>query len=483
MRHDISRCVTSRILMLTFIGMMMKDLNEGALLKQMVAMAVPIGIGMLVQTLYLLVDLYFVGQAGNAALAAVSAASNASFIVMALTQMLSVGTVALMAPAVGARDRAAANLVFNQCLMLAALCFVLTLAGGYLLAPVYLRVMGASADVAGLGLDFLHAFLPGLALQFALAAMGSALRATGIVKPVMLIQMLSVLVNLLLAPLLIAGWGTGHPLGVTGAGLASTLATVAATVLAALYFVRSEHYVGMDLSLMRPRWNVLARLLGIGFPAGAEFACLFVFVGVVYASISQFGAAAMAGFGVGARIMQAIFLPGMAIAFALPAIAGQAVGAGAWPRVRDAMRLGIALECGVMLVLMVVCKLLPDAVLGWFTDDLRSAAYAREYLQIISWNFVATGIVYACSGMFQALGNTWPGLLSTAVRLLVFAGPALYLARQPGFRLTQLWYLAAATVVLQALLSLSLLRRLWRSRVAAVHLDRTALTPAPAMAK
>lgn len=365
-------------------------------------MAAPICIGMLVQTLYFLVDLYFVGRLGDSALAGVSAAGTLMFIVMALTQMLGVSTVSLIAQAVGGKDQPQANLVFNQSLLLGLLCAALTLVLGYGFAGRYLAGIGADLATQQQGLAYLRWFIPGLALQFALNAMGSALRGTGVVKPIMLVQMVTVLVNIVLAPVLIAGWGTGHAMGVAGAGLASTLSVAVGVVIVLRYFSTREHYVGFDAGQMRPQWLVWRRMLAIGLPAGGEFAFMFVFMAAVYSVISPFGAAAMAGFGIGSRVMQAIFLPGMAIAFAVAPVA--------------------------------------------------------EFLGIISFNFVASGIVFACSGIFQALGNTWPSLLSTSLRLLTFVLPALWLSRQPGFHLDQVWHLSVATMVLQALVSLGLAR-------------------------
>src|SRR5882672_3501773 len=109
----------------------MKDLTQGSIFKHIVAMALPIAIGMLLQTLYLIVDLYFVARLGDAAIAGVSSAGNITFIVMALTQMVGVGAVALISHAVGRKDQADANHVFNQSVALAVLCTVITLAGGY----------------------------------------------------------------------------------------------------------------------------------------------------------------------------------------------------------------------------------------------------------------------------------------------------------------------------------------------------------------
>jgi len=93
-----------------------------------------------------------------------------------------------------------------------------------------------------------------------------------------------------------------------------------------------------------------------------------------------------------------------------------------------------------------------------FTQDAAVVAVATEFLRYISWNFVASGLVFTCSGLFQAIGNTVPSLLSSASRLLTFVLPAIWLSRQPGLALHHIWMLSMASVASQALLSLWLLR-------------------------
>jgi Na+-driven multidrug efflux pump len=92
-------------------------------------------------------------------------------------------------------------------------------------------------------------------------------------------------------------------------------------------------------------------------------------------------------------------------------------------------------------------------------------AVGAQYLRITSWNFVAIGLVFACSGMFQAFGDTRPSLFSSSARMLTFVLPALWLARQPGVELRHLWYLSVASVSVQALTSLMLLRRQMRMKL------------------
>jgi len=452
----------------------MHDLTQGSISKHIIQLAVPIAVGMLFQTLYFLVDLYFVARIGGAAIAGVGAAGNLTFVVMALTQVLGVGTVTLIAQAVGRKDHDDANLVFNQSLSIAAACAAVTLIGGWLGIAPYMRTLGADAATRDAGIDYLNWYLPGLALQFAIVAMGSALRGTGIAKPTMLVQMVTVVLNAVLAPVLIAGWGFGHALGVAGAGLATTISLAVGVVILALYFLKLEKFVKFEPAMWTPRLETWGRILRIGLPAGGEFALMFVYMAVIYVVIRDFGATAQAGFGIGGRIMQAIFLPAMAIAFATSPVAGQNVGAGLFERVRATFRSAAAIGSVIMLALTLICQIKPDWFVRGFTQDDGVIAVASEFLRYISWNFVASGIVFTCSGMFQALGNTVPSLISSASRLLTFALPVVWLSHRAGFELHQVWIVSMASVALQALFSLSLLQRQLRLR------SRALTAPAPA---
>ncbi|MEQ1690694.1 MAG: MATE family efflux transporter [Gemmatimonas sp.] len=442
----------------------MKDLTSGSIPQHIIRLSIPMAAGMIFQTLYYLVDLYFVAALGDAAVAGVSAAGNVQFIVMALTQVLGVGTMALIAHAVGRRDQDDANLVFNQSTMLAVGCGVTVLVGGLLLSRRYMAAVGADLATVEAGTQYLRAFVPGLALQFALVSMGSALRGTGIVKPTMLVQIVTVVMNIVLAPVLIAGWGTGRPMGPAGAGLASSLAIGTGVVMMTVYFLRLEHYVGFQTQLMRLRGDVIRRVLRIGVPPGGEFALMFTYTAIVYYVIRDFGAPAQAGYGIGSRVMQAIFMPVMAVAFSAAPLAGQNVGAGRMDRVRETFRWAAIIGCVPMAVLTLLCQIRPEWPIGVFTKEAVVVAGGADFLRVISWNFVATGLIFTCSGMFQALGNTIPALVSSGTRLLTFALPALWMSTRAGFSLRQVWLLSVATVTAQAGLSTWMLLRELKKR-------------------
>ncbi len=437
----------------------MKDLTQGSIPKHIIVMAIPIGISMLIQTLYYLVDLYFVGRLGKESLAGVSAAGNISFLILALTQILGVGTQTLIAHAVGRKDQGDANLIFNQSIVLSILLGLLTLLLGYGLGQSYLQTISEDTGTIAEGTTYLYWYIPGMAGQFALVAMSSALRGTGIVLPTMIIQIVSIVLNMILSPILITGWGIGQPMGVAGAGLASSISVVVAVIMLWWYFRQKEKYISYDTAMVKPRFKTWQRMLGIGFPAGGEFILMFLYMAVIYYAIRSLGASAQAGFGLGSRIMQSMFLPAMAVAFAAPAVAGQNFGAKLFDRVKATYHWAAVMSLVIMSFLTLLAYLQPEILVSSFSNDAAAVLIAATFLQMICLNFIASGIIFTCSGMFQALGNTWPAMWSTASRLFTFAIPAIWLSRQTGFQIEQLWVVSVVTVYLQLFISLVLLNK------------------------
>jgi putative MATE family efflux protein len=443
----------------------MNDLTKGSIAAHILTMAVPIFTGIIMIMICQLVDVYFVSGLGDAAIAGVSAAGNAGFLVNALIQVLSVAAVALVSQAVGRKDQADANLVFNQSLSMAVIWGVVTLIVGSILARSYLRSVASDDATIEAGTTYLLWFLPALALQFVLLVMASALRGTGIVRPTMVIQTLAVIINIVFAPILISGWGTGLALGVAGAGLASSVGVLFGVIMLWLYFHSSERYVAINLKQWRPQLAQWKRILNIGLPAGAEFAIMFFYMAAIYYALSEFGTAAQAGFGIGSRVLGVLQVPAMAVAFAAGPIAGQNFGARNSTRVRETFKTVSLIATVTMIVMTVFAQWRPELLLGAFTKDPETVAIGSVFLQMISLNLVAQGLIFVCSSMFQGIGDTRPVLLSSGARLITYAVPIIWLSGKPGFRIEHVWYLSIVTTTLQAVLCVWLLRRAFLRRL------------------
>jgi len=438
---------------------LVQDLTTGSLTRHLLKTTGFMLVTMATQTLYFLADIYWVGRLGREAVAAVGISGNLMFVVLAASQMLGVGATTLVSHAVGQKDRDRALRVFNQSQVLSIVAGVVFLAAAMATRLQYARAMSADAGTAALAGDYLMWYIPASALQFAMVAMAAALRGTGNFKPGMIVQTATVLINIVLAPILIFGWGPQPPLGVAGAAIATLVAVAVGTVWLLRYFLPTDAYLRFVPSEWRPRLDLWGAMLRIGLPAGAEFALMAVYLVIVYAISRPFGAAAQAGFGIGMRVLQAGFMPVVALGFAVAPVAGQNFGAGRYDRVRETFRAAATMAVALMIVFAILCHIAPAAMIGVFSRDPMVIAVGDEYLRIISWNFVASGVVFVASSTFQAIGNTIPSLVASFVRILLVALPAIALSRMVGFQLRWIWYLSVTAIAIQMVLSLWLLRR------------------------
>lgn len=443
----------------------MKDMTQGSVTRHLLHMASFMAVSMVVQTLYLLADLYWVASLGKEAIAAVGLSGNLMMVVLALTQMLGVGTTTVISHAAGRKDQPHAELAFNQSVVVSLVVALVFGLCSFPLRTSYSEWLSADALTATLAASYLLWLIPALMLQFPLVALGSALRATGIIKPAVGLQVVSVILNIILAPLFIFGPGPFPRMGVAGAAFATFLSILIADILTIIYFERSYRYLRFRVGLWRPQLKIWWSMLRIGIPAGAEFALMAVYIVVVYAIIRSFGAAAQAGFGIGMRVMQAIFLPVVAVAFAVAPVVGQNFGGRQAARVRQSFFSAVGMTAGIMVVLTLLCQIAPDTLIRAFSKDASVITFGSDYLRIVSFNFVAVGIVFTSSSVFQGIGNTWPPLISSAMRLIIFVLPAIIMSRLAGFEIKQVWYLSVATVLCQAGVNLLLLRREFQKKL------------------
>jgi putative MATE family efflux protein len=443
----------------------MQDMTKGSVSGHLMKTASYMLVTMVFQTLYFLVDLYWVGHLGKEAVAAVGVAGNLQFVVLAISQMLGVGATTLVSHAAGQKNQPRALLIFNQSQLLSVIVGAIFLVIAMALRHPYAAKLAADSTTTELAADYLLWFIPAMALQFAAVSMGAALRGVGNFKAGTVVGTATVIINLVVAPFLIFGWLTGHPFGVAGAALATLLAVVIGVVWLATYFIPRNAFLRFVRRDMYPQFRLWRDMLKIGLPAGAEFAMMAVYLFIVYRIAAPFGAAAQAGFGVGMRIVQALFMPVVALGFAVAPVAGQNVGARLGDRVRIVFRTASTMAATVMFVSAILCNIAPAALIAVFSNDPQVIVVGDEYLRIVSWNFIASGLIFVTSSMFQALGNTMPSLIASFCRILLIAIPALMLSRLPGFELRWIWFLSVFAIIVQLTIILLLLRREFRIKL------------------
>ena len=444
----------------------MQDLTGGSLTGHLLKTTSFMLVSMVFQSLYVLIDLYWVGRLGTEAVAAVGISANLSFVVLAISQMLGVGTTTVVSHAAGRKEHSLATHLFNQSQVLSMVAGVIFLAIAMLFRSSYAAALSADATMQTLTGEYLLWFIPAMALQFAMVAMGAALRGTGNFKPGMMVQTGTVIINIVLAPVLIFGWGPFPAMGVSGAAVATFVAIVVGVIWLSYYFLDRDAYLRFHPADWRPKFRVWGQLLKIGLPAGVEFGLMGVYMVVVYVISRRFGAAAQAGFGIGFRIVQSAFLPIVALGFAVAPVAGQNFGAKKGERVRAVFKTAASIAAVTMLTLGVGIYLAAPLLVRLFSSDPEVIHVGVDYLHVVTINFVASGITFVSASMFQGMGNTLPSLATSALRMVVSIVPAIVLSHRPEFALTWIWWLTVVSTTLQMALNLVLLQREFRLKLA-----------------
>src|SRR5882757_403061 len=243
---------------------------EGPIGTALVRLAIPIILGNLLQTGYQLTDAFWVGRLGAAAVAAVSISFPVSFLVIALGAGFGIAGATLSAQYMGAGRQDMVNHVAAQTMMMVAVTSVVMGAAGYVVAPYLLELLGVASDVYAGALGFMRVSFIGIIFVFIYAMFQALMRGVGQTRMPLLIVLGTVILNFLLDPLFIFGWGPIPGLGVMGAALATLATQALAALLGIIIFLRGRHGIQLSLHALAPDVSYIKRAFFLGFPASVE---------------------------------------------------------------------------------------------------------------------------------------------------------------------------------------------------------------------
>ena len=396
------------------------ELTRGPLLGALVRLATPVVVMQLCHTLYHWIDVMWVGRLGAAATAALTTSFFAVWTAWALGDLTGVAVAATVSRHMGAGDRARAAYGAAQAVWLAiALGAAVSLVGG-LAAGSLFRLLDAPAEMAGPGTAYLRIVLGGAVISFLYVVGESILRAAGDTRTPLLVIATSLVLNAVLDPFLIFGWGPFPAMGVAGAATATVVAQgVAVTWFAGLALSRHPAFPFDFKALSRPSPRYAAALMRIGLP----FCLIGILYSIVYLWLARtaapFGTSALAVVGVANRIESLTYLAAVGFGLACEAMVGQNLGAGRPDRAERATWLSTGLMAGLGLVVSALMWFVPDTLLGFFTADPAVVERGVPYLRILAPCQAFTALEIVLNGAFSGAGDTVPpAAISVTVSLL-----------------------------------------------------------------
>ena len=387
-----------------------RRLLEGPVAPTLLGLAAPNVLVMVLQAVVTTLDAVFVGWLGSAALAGVSLV----YPLVMLMQTMSAGgmgggVASAVARALGAGRRAEAQALAVHAILIGLVMASLFTTGLLLGGPAVYRAIGGTGDALAAALTYSHVMFGGAVVFWLLNTLGSIVRGTGTMALPAAVMSGSAVVYLALAPALVMGWGPFPRLGVAGTATANLSAFGLATLVLAVYLCSPWSTVRLSVRGFRFRRELFWEILRVGAPGSLNTILTNLTVVLMTGLVGPFGTAALAGYGMGARLeyIQIPLVFGMGSA--LVAMVGTNVGAGQIARAERIAWTGAGLAAGVTASIGVLAAAFPGAWLGLFTTDPQVHAAGATYLLIVGPTYGFFGLGLALYFASQGAGRlAWP---------------------------------------------------------------------------
>lgn len=438
-------------------------LLEGPIAPALFQLALPIMAGNALQIAYQMIDAFWVGRVGAAAVASVSVSTPIMFILVSIGTGFAVAGSTLIAQYVGSRDQAMVEHVAAQTLLsVVGVSFALG-AAGFLLAPHLLGLMQVAPRVYDGAVAFLRVSFIGLPFLFCYAMIQSQMRAVGQVKAPLYIVTGTVVLNFIINPLLIFG---AH-LGVMGSALATLISQAIAATVGLWLMFNGRFGLKLSWAAFRPDVSFIQRAFNLGYPASIEQSARGLGAAMMIFLITGFGTVVTASYGVGMNVLNFVLVPAMGFSMATSILAGQTIGAGDVHRAERIARLSALITFGVLSGVGVIAFIFAPAIATLFVpNDPAVTAEASVFIRTVAWSFGFIGLQFALMGVLRASGNLMTAMIISLVSQWCLQFPiAFILSQKTPLGAQGLWWaFPASNVATAAIAGVAFSRGDWKHR-------------------
>jgi putative MATE family efflux protein len=408
-----------------------QDFTAGSLNRAILLLAIPMVLEMVLESLFAVVDVFWVGRLGADAVATVGLTESLLSLVFAVGLGLSLSTTAMVARRIGEKDHPGAAVAGVQAIALGLAISAIMGIPCFFYAPQLLRLMGASPQIVAVGSGYARIALGGSGAIMMLFLNNAIFRGAGDAAIAMRLLWVSNIINLVLDPCLIFGWGPFPKLGVTGAALATFTGRSIGVLYQFYRLLRGSERIRILRQQIRLNFSVLWRLLRVSLTGILQFAIAHVgWIGLIRI-VSIFGSAALAGYTIAIRIIIFVILPSWGLSNAAATLVGQNLGAKQPDRAEKSVwRTGFynMLFLGGIGVVFIFFA---EPIVRLFTQDPAVVPYAASCLRILSFGNVAWAYGMVMLQAFNGAGDTLTPTLVNFVGFWLLEIPLAYFLAIP----------------------------------------------------
>ena len=381
-------------------------MTSGAIAPKMFSLAWPLVLGNLLQTVYNLADMFWVGRVSSDAVAAVSLMFPLTWLFVSTAMGVTASTIALVSQYVGADDDRQADRVVGQTILIALAVSAGLAMIGWTFRRQILTLIGAEEAVFTQSLAYIEVIFFALPLTFLFFAFRASLQGAGDTKTAMWLVVISAGLNVVIDPIFILGWGPVPAMGTRGAAWATFLSRALAAAAGVGLLLQGGFGVRLRVRDLVPNPALLKKLVSVGYPATIDgWARSFAAV-TMAAFVTPFGTAAIAAYGIGLRLMSVSWSVAGAVGQAAATGVGQNLGAETPDRAARVVWVGTAGTMGLLFAAGGLCVLLPELIMGIFVDDPAVIAEGRTFLYVVAPFWALFGGTMVIQGGFRGAGQT-----------------------------------------------------------------------------
>lgn len=402
-------------------------MKEKPVLPLILSMSLPMVLSMMVNSLYNIVDSFFVAQISEDAMTALSLVYPVQNFVNAIGIGFGIGINAVIAIHLGAGDEKKANMATTQGMLLALIHAVILTVAGIAVMPGFLRMFTSSEKVIDLGIRYsVIVFLFTFAIVLGVA-FEKVFQAVGAMKVTMLSLMCGCIANIILDPVLIFGLGPFPAMGIEGAALATGLGQVLTLVIYIAVYLRWPIRVKICRKYCRPDRRMIARLYAIGIPATLNLALPSLLISALNAILASFSQIYVLVLGIYYKLQTFLYLPANGFVQGMRPVIGFNYGAGEHRRVKQIYRIVLCMSGLIMIFGTIICLTVPEKLMELFTQNEETIRAGETALRIISAGFVISAVSVTSSGALEGLGKGVPSLVISLFRYVLVIIPAAYI--------------------------------------------------------
>lgn len=414
-------------------------MKEKKILPLVLSMSLPMVISMAVNSLYNIVDSYFVAKLSEDAMTALALVYPVQNMINAIAIGFAIGINAATAYFLGAGEQRYADKSASQGMLLNLIHGIVLTVICIAVMPSFLRMFSSDKAVTGMALEYSdRAFLFSTVIALELVY-EKLFQAVGKMKVSMFCMMCGFAANIILDPLMIFGIGFFPAMGIAGAAYATGIGQVL-TLAGYLISLRLDPIpVSLKRQYMKPEKNIVMRLYSVGLSATLNLALPSLLISVLNGILAGFSETYVLVLGVYYKLQTFIYLTANGIIQGIRPLMGYNYGAGEKLRVKKIFHTTLALTAGVMLIGTILSWLIPSSLIGLFTNSGETIRIGVTALHIISLGFIISSVSVTCSGALEGLGKGTPSLYISLFRYVVVIIPAAFLlSRLAG--VNGVWY-------------------------------------------